>query len=260
MTPDILRKLDLERCAAGRLSGRGDIVKEYSPDGSRCLIVYSCCSVADIDEVIRDEMSQADAGGYCLEWKVYAHDLPPNLKERLSAAGFEQGHVESVMVLPITERRLAVFDAPPYEIRRIRLEGLSDIAVIAREIGRTDVEEEQQRLAALLRETPDQVSIFAAYIEGEAAACGRVHFTKGGEFAELCGGRTVPAYRNRGLYTALVRTRLREALARNRKYALVDALPSSASILMKRGFERVTCSQPFTHQPRVAERPRCAAT
>jgi hypothetical protein len=62
---------------------------------------------------------------------------------------------------------------------------LMDVAAISREIGRTNVEEEQGRLALALRDTPDQMSVHVAYIDGEPVACGRIYFKENSDFAEL---------------------------------------------------------------------------
>ncbi len=38
-------------------------------------------------------------------------------------------------------------------------------------------------------------------------------------------------------------------MARNRTHAFVDALPTSEPILLKRGFQFVTHTQPFMYEP-----------
>jgi hypothetical protein len=221
-----------------------------SPDGSVGLIAYSHSTDDEVDEVIRGEVSRAEAQGYELEWKVYGHDAPASLEARLLAAGFEPEPVESLMVLPANEETLAAFHAPPYEVRRVHdAAGLEDVAAISREIGRSNVEAEQDRFARILRDTPDQMRVYVAYDGGEPVACGRIHFSPGSEFAELCGGRTRTTHQRQGLYTSLVAARLREIIERGRTYALVDALPTSEPILLKRGFQRLTSTRPFIYHP-----------
>ena len=83
----------------------------------------------------------------------------------------------------------------------------------------------------------------------EPASCGRVYFRSGGPYAELAGGRTKPTHRRKGLFTALVGSRLREAQQRGRTHVFVDALPTSAPTLRKRGFRFVTKTQPFVFEP-----------
>lgn len=255
VTADVLMSLDRERRATGEPSPGGGVVREQSPDGSECRIVYSHCAAEEIEDVIRDEISRAESGDYTLEWKVYGHDAPPNLGDCLLAAGFEPDALESLLVLPVNEEALAVFDVPAYEIKRVHdAEGLNDIADIAREIGRTNVEEEKHRLALVLRDTPDELTVHVAYVDGEPVACGRTYFKENSDFAELAGGRTKTTHRNRGLFTALVAARLREALARNCTYVFIDALPTSEPILRKRGFQFVTHTQPFVYEHRGRSR------
>jgi hypothetical protein len=254
MTADILNKFDCERRSAGELSQPGDIVRELSPDGAECRIVYSRCTADQIDAVIQAEIALAAARHYTLEWKVYGYDTPSCLKDRLLTAGFQPEPVESLMVLPVNEAALDGFAAPALDIRPIRnLEGLQDIAAISREIGRSNVEAEISRLALTLEQTPDEMRIYVAYVAGEPVACGRIVFKENSEFAELCGGRTRTTHRNQGLYTALVAARLRAAFERNRKFVFVDALPTSEPILKKRGFRFVTHSQPFVYGPGLGQ-------
>lgn len=250
MTADILEWLDGERRVTGKPSENGHVVREFSPDGKECRIVHSRCAPDEIDDVLRQEKSLADAGGYALEWKTYGHDGPSGLEDRLLAAGFEADDVENVLVFPLTERTLAAIDAPAHEIRRVHDEaGLADVADISREIGRTNVEEEKGQLASVLRDTPDGMSVHVAYSGGEPVACGRLHLSPGSAFAELAGGRTKSSHRNRGLFTALVAARLTEALARDRTHVFVDALPTSEPILRKRGFRFVTHTRPYLYEP-----------
>lgn len=252
MATNVLDTLDRERRRAGERSRHGDIVKEYSPDGSECLIVYSHCTAHNVDHIIRSEVSLAIERRYTLEWKVYGHDTPPALRERLLIGGFEPGPVESFMVLPVNAESLAAFSTRAFDIKRIHdSKGLSDVAAISREIGRHNVEEEEHRLTLTLQNNPEQMSVYVGYVDGEPAACGRIYFKDGSDLAELCGGRTKTTYRYRGLYTALVAVRLREALKRNRTCVYVDALPTSEPILRKRGFQFVTTTQPFVYELRT---------
>lgn len=247
---EILTLLDHDRQSAGQWSARGRIVREHSADGAECRIIYARCTAEELDDVIRGEIAACRIGRYSLEWKVYGHDRPSDLGDRLLTAGFRADPVESVMVLPLNEEALAAFAAPVYEIRRIHEpEGLDDVAEIAREIGRTNVEEEKRRLASVLRQTPDELSVHVAYIGGAPVASGRIHFKEGSNVAELAGGRTRTTHRNQGLFTALVAARLREALARQRTHVFVDALPTSEPILRKKGFQLVTHTRPFIYDP-----------
>ncbi|QUH00026.1 GNAT family N-acetyltransferase [Saccharopolyspora erythraea] len=204
----------------------------------------------DTDAVIRDETTRADAHGYALEWKLYGHDEPADLADRLLAAGFRPDAAETVLALPLTDASASAFTAPAYDIRRVHdADGLDAVVEISREIGRTGAEEEKHRLAAVLRETPREMSVHVAYVDGEPVACGRTHFAPGSGLSELAGGRTKTTHRRRGLFTALVAARLHEALARGRTHLVVDALPTSEPILRKRGFHALTRTRPYLYEP-----------
>jgi hypothetical protein len=91
--------------------------------------------------------------------------------------------LEQVLVLPVNNRALAAFGTPAgCEVRRGRDEaGLADYA----EIGRSQPEGERRELAAILRRSPDTMSVHIAYVDGEPTAGGRIHFRAGGSCAEL---------------------------------------------------------------------------
>ncbi|QHW34864.1 GNAT family N-acetyltransferase [Paenibacillus rhizovicinus] len=205
------------------------------------------CPPEEIDGLICRERDSAAAGGYTLEWKHYGHDAPEDLPERLVAAGFVPADEEEVLVLALDEASLAAFDdAGRHEIKIVRDEGsLADYAEISREIGRRNAEEERLALALQVQAGTDEMSIHIAYADGEPVACGRVYFRDGGTYAELSGGRTKTAHRRQGHFTSLVASRLRESRDRGRTHAFVDALPTSAPILRKLGFQFVTRTRPF---------------
>lgn len=252
----LLDGLDRARRAYGIPSTDGLVIRELAPDGAACRIVFAVCTSEQLPDLIRKEMTRADSAGYLLEWKVYGHDTPHELVDRLTEAGFEAGDPEAVLVLDLDDATSdatseAAFTALPVEIRQVTDEqGLRDVAQIAADIGRRDVEEERGRLNAGLRDAPEEMSIHVAYVDGRPVASGRIHFPPGTDFAELAGGRTVTTHRNRGLFTALVASRLVEARARGRRYVMVDALPTSEPILTRRGFRRVTTTRPFEYDAR----------
>jgi hypothetical protein len=242
---DLLARFDGERRALGVPSQDGRVVREM--DGSECRIVYTDCPPAELDALIRAEQEKAEQAGYDLEWKTYGHDVA-ELPDRLLAAGFEADDEERVLVLPLTEERIAAFGESAHDVRRVHdAAGLADYAEISREIGRTNVDEETARLATAPR---DELSIYIAYVAGVPAACGRLYLRPGSPFAELAGGRTKTTHRRLGLFTALVAARLREAHDRGRTHVLVDALPTSEPILTKRGFQVVTTTTPYVYEPR----------
>jgi GNAT superfamily N-acetyltransferase len=76
-----------------------------------------------------------------------------------------------------------------------------------------------------------------------------VRFPSGTEFATFWGGFTLPAWRGRGLYRALVAHRAKLATERGRRYIQVDASDASRPILERLGFVAVTTTTPYVWSP-----------
>jgi hypothetical protein len=247
---EVLAELDALRRASGVAAGHADVVREYSADGSECRIVFADLAAAEVVELVRGERELARSGDYTLEWKVYGHDRQQGLAAALEAAGFVPGEEEQVLMLPVAEASSALFDTSGYEVRRVT-DGaeLDDYAEISRQIGRRNADEERRQLARLLEEQPDAMSVHIAYARGEPVSCGRAYYQAGSPFAELAGARTKTTHRRQGFFTAVVGSWLRQARERGCRLTVTDALPTSAPILRKRGFEVVTVTRPFIFEP-----------
>lgn len=246
----ILRLLDFERqhvLYPGVIrSSYRRLVRDLSHDATRGEIGYCSCSEEEVDQVIAGEIEAARAGGYELEWKLYGHDQPPSLAERLEAAGFVPGDREAFLALSANAATLAGFGPLDSDIRRvISAQGLADYRLIREEISGRDCSSEIGRYALMLEDHPENMSVYVAYVEGEPAACGRVYFHPASQFAALYGGQTRERFRRRGLFREVVAARVREAIDRGVAYVCVDALPTSELILSRYGFEALTYTQPF---------------
>jgi predicted GNAT family acetyltransferase len=68
---------------------------------------------------------------------------------------------------------------------------------------------------------------------------GWTHFQRDSAFATLWAGSTLPQYRGRGLYTMLTAARVKSALRRGRRWAVVMAGEMSRPIVAKHGFIQV---------------------
>lgn len=67
----------------------------------------------------------------------------------------------------------------------------------------------------------------------------------------LWGGATLPAWRGRGIYRALVAHRAKLAAERGRRYIETDASDDSRPILERLGFVAVTTTTPYVWSPAV---------
>lgn len=214
------------------------VVRVIEPE--RGAVIYSRLDAANADAVIAQEIAHFTALGIAqdFEWKVFGHDQPADLRERLLRHGFEVNEpADAVMVLDLNELPPKLAQPVPHDVRRITDErGLDDVyAVIEAVWPDEDHRVAKQNKIDLLREHPDSISLYVAYAAGQPVSEGWVDFPKT-DFAGLWGGATLPEYRNRGFYTALVAVRAQEAQRRGYRFLTIDASPMSRAVLEKQGF------------------------
>ena len=173
-------------------------------------------------------------------WKVYDHDLLPNLKDELLTHGFAPDEEPAaVMVLDVKHAPAAPHDAAPADIRRIStLAGLQDIIYVLDKVWGGHNTWVNDRLGSHLQ-IPGYLSVYAAYVNDQPASIAWTYFPPG-QFATLFAGSTLAEYRKQGLYTSLLATRLREIRERGYRYAVVEAGAMSKPIVSKHGFQHLT--------------------
>ncbi|GAB4462362.1 MAG: GNAT family N-acetyltransferase [Anaerolineae bacterium] len=214
------------------------------PGGSG-FIIYTHLGDDAVEQTIREQVAYFEGIGQDFEWKWFDTDSPPDLAERLAAYGFELEEPEAIMVLPLAE-------APPRLLApvTIRVERLTDPARFAlprqieEAVWHSDHGPLMEELAGILRDSPEQISMLVAYVDDTPAACAWAFFPPNSRFVSLWGGSTLPEFRGRGLYTALLAVRVQEAIQRGREFATVDAGPMSRPILEQQGFRVLGYSRP----------------
>ncbi len=210
-------------------------------------VSFSQHSPSEIEAVIDDVIAAFSERRCAFEWKVFEHDQPGDLVSRLRQRGFEIGEAEELVVLPLADAATLLGSALVHRVERVTAPKLSDYLAVAAVVwsGKEHIEWLQEEL----RERPDEVALYVAYVDGEPAASARASFPHSSRFAGLWTGATLPAYRRRGLYTDLVRIRAREAATRGYEYLMVDALPTSRPTLSRLGFQRLSASRPCRWSP-----------
>ena len=124
--------------------------------------------------------------------------------------------------------------------RVIDSQGLHDlIKVMSEAFGdvRRDMLHELQ--ATCLVDDP-LVLAYIAYADGAPVAAGRMESPAGYAFASIWGGCTIPSFRHRGIFRALVSIRVDDARQRGHSYLAVDADDTSRTILERLGFWPMT--------------------
>lgn len=218
------------------------------------VVLYSHLHRDTVDEAIREQIKYFESIGRDFEWKVYDHDAPEDLKERLKTYGFEPEEPEALMVLDMTETPQMLLQQMSHDIRRITdPANISDVLTVKEQVWQKEGSWLGRRLQAELREQPESLSIYIAYVEGQPASAAWINFHEHSQFASLWGGSTIKEYRKRGLYTALLAVRAKEAMDRGVRFLTVDASPMSRPILEKHGFKLLTYTHPYNWHVRSQE-------
>ena len=203
-------------------------------------VIFSALEPRNADAAIDGELQRFGAIGRAFEWKAFGHDRPADLEDRLTARGFRPGDRETLVVResePALERSL------PEGLRMRRLQSPDECGLLARyaeAAGEAPNEALVEELRHDLATTPEALSIWLV-MDGETpVARGWSRFYPQRDFADLWGGHTLPAYRRRGLYQALVARRLAEVRERGVRYVTTDARASSRPLLERMGFRPLT--------------------
>jgi GNAT superfamily N-acetyltransferase len=108
-----------------------------------------------------------------------------------------------------------------------------------------------ENLIGRIAAAPDGIAVLAAEADGEVVCAAWLAFFQpgAGSFARLLGGSTLPQWRGRGIYRALVAARAQRAAARSVEYLQADASDDSAPILGRLGFHAVTTTTTYVWTP-----------
>jgi GNAT superfamily N-acetyltransferase len=183
------------------------------------------------------------------EWKLHGHDRPADLPDHLRAAGFVPEDTETVVIGPVDAIAAEPTLPDGVVIREVREPGdFARIAQLEETVWQKDhgwVDDLAEEHAA----DPDGLRIFVAEAGDLTVCAGWVRFPSGTEFATYWGGATLPEWRGRGIYRALVAHRATLAADRGRSYIEVDASDDSRPILERLGFVAVTTTTPYVWSP-----------
>jgi hypothetical protein len=208
-------------------------------------ICYSQLNESNAEDTIREQVNYFESIEQSFEWKLYDYDQPSDLKERLVSHGFIIEEAEAIMVLDLEEAPQNLWQPIRHNVQQIRDPvKLVDVQSIEQQVWDEDYSFVINFLGDALRNYPEQMSVYVAYINKQPVSAGWIYFPKHSQFASLWGGSTVSGFRKRGLYTALLAVRAQEAKSRQVKFLTVDASPMSRPILEKIGFQKIAYSYP----------------
>lgn len=206
----------------------------------------------ELDTLIARQVRLFAERGERFEWKLHGHDQPGDLPDRLRAAGFAAEETETIVIARAAE--VGADPRPPGGVTLRETTERADLDRIA-ELERVVWQEDgpgrlADSLEGELRADPEGLSVVLAEAGQTLVSAAWIRFEHGTEFATLWGGATLPEWRRRGIYRALVAYRAGLAAARGFRFLEVDASDDSRPILERLGFVPVATTTPFVWSPR----------
>lgn len=225
------------------------VVRYLRPAPGMSFILYSRLDADNADNVIESEKAYFMGRGQPLEWKVFSHDAPPDLGERLLAHGFSADEPGAIMVLDLENAPAGLLQPVEQDLRRLTHRGqLEDVIAVMQPVWGDNFDWMHQRLGSHM-EIPGYLSVYVAYVDHLPVSAAWTYFYPNNRFASLWGGSTLPQYRRRGFYTALLAARTREALQRGYRFLTVECSPMSQPIVASHGFICLTHATSYNWQP-----------
>jgi GNAT superfamily N-acetyltransferase len=207
-------------------------------------------SDGDLSAVVAAQRDFFAARREPVEWRTYAHD-GPRLPAALAAAGFVVEHTGTVLV-----GEAATLAGLPSQVDGAEVRADADldaIAAMVQSVWGGDWSWLPGELGARRAAAPEDVAVYAVVADGAPVSAAWVSVYPGTGFAVLTGGTTLPSWRGRGCYRALVAARASLAAERGARYLTVDASADSAPILRRLGFTPLTEVTSFVWTPNSSD-------
>lgn len=226
-------------------------------DGGRGFITYrdlGGLTGKRLDELITAQRDHFAALGSEVEWRFHDDDEPGDLRDRLSAAGFAPEAAETLMLGEAAE--LAIAPRLPESVTLRELSATADlerVRLVEEAVWGVDHAWLPEALAGEIASSSDPVVVIGAEHGEDLVGAAWIRMYSGTRFAGLWGGSTMPDWRGRGVYRAMVARRAQIALARGFDALQVDASPASAAVLTHLGMHAVAETVPYVWRPAQAK-------
>lgn len=219
-------------------------------DGGWCGVIWSDLDEQTADSEIAAQVEHFTALGREFEWKLYEHDRPADLGERLVKAGFRADERESLMMATVAE-----LPTEPVLPGGVRIERVTDVAGVHLMFEAHDrafgvpAPRLKREMLNRAEHSPEAITALVVLAGDRPICSARMEFSEGTDFASLWGGGTVPEWRGKGVYRATVAYRAALAAERGYRFLQVDASDDSRPILARLGFRILSTTTPYSYEP-----------
>ncbi|WP_427891631.1 GNAT family N-acetyltransferase [Kribbella sp. GL6] len=231
----------------------GSVIRQVGLRGDGFVQYLGGVDGAELDQLIADQVAFFRERGTKFEWKYYTHDLPEDLPERLTKAGFVPDDEECLLIGDIAELTPEVVLPDGIRLREITsYADLERMQAMEEEVWGYSHDWLPEALSADIANADEPGTVLVAETDEDdpKMVCGSwIRFHRGTDFASLWGGSTLAEWRGKGIYRAHVAYRRNLAAAQGYKYLQVDASPDSRGILARLGLRPVSVTIPYNWKP-----------
>lgn len=233
----------------------GAVIRHVAEPPRLNFVLYSELEESNADAAIEEQIAFFRELGQPFEWKVYDHDRPADLRERLLRYGFIADEPDTIMVLDLEDAPAALLQPVEADVRRLQSpDQLDDVVGILKEVYGTDFAWVYPQLGGdMVKE--GYLSVYVAYVNDVPASTAWIYFYPDSSFAGLWGGSTRAINRRLGLYSALLAARVQEASERGTRYLTIDASEMSRPIVARHGFRLLARAHGCQWRPILDEEP-----
>ncbi|NUR95705.1 MAG: GNAT family N-acetyltransferase [Kribbellaceae bacterium] len=237
----------------GTVDHLGTLIRKIGFEGDGFVQYLGGVDGAELDQLIADQIAYFAERKAKFEWKYYTHDLPKDLPDRLTRAGFVPEEEECLLIGDIAELPAEVVLPDGIRIREITERAdLERMQAMEEEVWGYSHDWLPDALSRDLADADEPAVVIVAETDEDdpKVVCGSwIRFHTGTDFASLWGGSTLAEWRGKGIYRAHVAYRRNLAAERGFRYLQVDASPDSRGILARLGLRPVSVTIPYIWKP-----------
>jgi GNAT superfamily N-acetyltransferase len=213
-------------------------------------VCWSSLDAMTADEAIAAQIEFYRSRNQSFVWRVYDYDQPADLGERLVDAGFIESGASAVMIAETSQLSREPVLPEGTELLHVSDEAGVDLLIDVHESVFGHSHEELRRsILRRLDVAPQETDMFVVMAGEVPVSSSRIEFLPATDFAALWGGSTVPEWRGKGIYRALVFRRAQLAHERGYRYLMVMASDNSRPILSLLGFEIISRVTTYSWKP-----------